>query len=78
MTGACIDRRDQLIVENAVYLFAVGLPRQATRRKCRLSVRGGFAATSNSPEMPFICSRWICRGKQLAGNSVYLFTVSSP
>src|SRR5699024_3569984 len=70
--------RDKQIAEKAVYLFAVRSPRQATRRKCRLSVRGGFDVTSNSPEMPFICSRWICRGKQIAGNTVYLFTVSSP
>src|SRR5699024_11332896 len=78
MTGACIDRRDQLIVENAVYLFVVGLPRQANRWKCRLSIRGGFAVTSKSPEMSFICSRWICRGKQIRGNVFYLFAVCSP
>src|SRR5699024_5629501 len=95
MTGACIDRRDQLIVENAVYLFVVGLPRQANRWKCRLSIRGGFAVTSNrrkcrlsirgelaaaskSPEMSFIYSRWVRRGKQTAETAVYLFAVSSP
>src|SRR5699024_12156135 len=78
MTGACIDRRDQLIVENAVYLFVVGLPRQANRWKCRLSIRGGFAVTSKSPEMSFIYSRWACRDKQIAGKVVYLFAVGSP
>src|SRR5699024_6280677 len=78
MTGACIDRRDQLIVENAVYLFVVGLPRQANRWKCRLSIRGGFAVTSKSPDMSFIYSRWVRRGKQTVATAVYLFAVSSP
>src|SRR5699024_5463305 len=71
-------RRDKQIAEKAVYLFAVSSPRQANRRKCRLSVRGEFAATSKSPEKPFICSRWVCRDKQSTEKAVYLFTVSSP
>src|SRR5699024_4177636 len=46
--------------------------------KSRLSVHGEFAVTSKLPKKPFIYSRWVCRGKQIAGNIVYLFTVSSP
>src|SRR5699024_11584077 len=68
---------DNQIRGNVVYLFAVSLPRQANRRKCRLSIRGGLAVTSNSPEMSFIYSRCARRGKQIAGNVVYLFAVSS-
>src|SRR5699024_5016245 len=71
-------RRDKQNTEKAVYLFAVSSPRQANRRKCRLSVRGEFAATSKSPEKPFICSRWVCRDKQSTEKAVYLFAVSSP
>src|SRR5699024_12306261 len=73
-----IDHRDQLIVENSVYLFAMGLPRQANRRKCCLSVRGVLAVTSNSPEMSFNYSRCARRDKQIAETAVYLFAVSSP
>src|SRR5699024_10357325 len=71
-------RRDKQPAEQAVYLFSVSSPRQATRRKRRLSVRGEFAATSKSPEKPFICSRWVCRDKQSTEKAVYLFAVSSP
>src|SRR5699024_12593214 len=78
MTGACIDRRDQLIVENAVYLFVVGLPRQANRWKCRLSIRGELAVTSKSPERSVIRSRCVRRGKQHAGNAVNRSAVGSP
>src|SRR5699024_12797939 len=68
-------RRDKQSTETAVYLFAVCLPRQATRRKSRLSVRGEFAVTSKSPEKPFIYSRCARRDNQIRGNVVYLFEI---
>src|SRR5699024_12337738 len=70
-------RRDKQTAEKVVYLFAVSSPRQATRRNSRLTIRGEFAATSNSPKQPFIYSRWVRRDKQVAETAVYLFTVSS-
>src|SRR5699024_12818758 len=66
-------RRDKQTAEKAVYLFTVSSPRQANRRKSRLSVRGEFAVTSNSPKIPFICSRCARRDKQTAEKVVYLF-----
>src|SRR5699024_4857101 len=71
-------RRDKQNAGKAVYLFTVSSPRQANRRKSRLSVRGGLAVTSKLPKQPFICSRWACRDKQTAEKAVYLFTVSLP
>src|SRR5699024_12262667 len=71
-------RRDKQSTEKAVYLFTVSSPRQATRRKSRLSVRGVLAVTSNSPKQPFICSRCARRDKQNTKKSVYLFAVRSP
>src|SRR5699024_12883859 len=71
-------RRDKQSTEKAVYLFTVSSPRQATRRKSRLSVRGVLAVTSNSPKQPFICSRRDRRGKQNSEKGVYLFAVRSP
>src|SRR5699024_5492016 len=43
-------RRDKRIGGNVIYLFAVGLPRHATRRKRRLSIRGQLAVTSKPPK----------------------------
>src|SRR5699024_12883858 len=71
-------RSNKQIAEKAVYLFTVDSPRQANRRKSRLSIHGEFAATSNSPEKPFICSRCARRDKQLAETAVYLFAARSP
>src|SRR5699024_11938896 len=48
------------------------------RRKSPLSIRGELVAASKSPEMSFICSWWVRRGKQIAEKAVYLFAVSSP
>src|SRR5699024_12807755 len=71
-------RRDKQIAGNVVYLFVVSSPRQATRQKCRLSIRGELAATSKPPKKPFIYSRRVRRDRQIARKSVYLFAVSSP
>src|SRR5699024_7621163 len=68
-------RRDKQLAGNVVYLFAVCSPRQAKRRKCRLSVRGAFAATSKPLKKTFICSRRVRRDKQTAEKAVYLFAV---
>src|SRR5699024_12839955 len=70
-------RRDKQIGGNVVYLFAVGLPRQATRRKSRLSIRGELAVTSKPPKKSFIYSRRACRDKQTAQKTAYLLTVSA-
>src|SRR5699024_6981427 len=68
--------RDKQTAEKAVYLFAVSSSLQASRCTCRLSVRGEFAAASESREMQFIYSRCASRDKQSAENAVYLFAVS--
>src|SRR5699024_963340 len=50
-------RRDTQTAEKAVYLFAVGLARQANRRKYRLSIHSERDVPSQTPKQPFICSR---------------------
>src|SRR5699024_12416795 len=71
-------RSNKQIAEKAVYLFTVDSPRQANRRKSRLSIHGEFAATSNSPEKPFICSRRVRRGPQNGERAVYRFAARRP